>query len=257
MMNGLQKSGRNGFILATLPVVILLAMLFIAQGSFFASTSAGTDGVGVSDVSPGVVSVSWTEDEYPVHRVGWANASDVAAALEAGEWLEAFQYSDTRRKGNFLVKHLAPDSHYYFIVGAGHRRFGNVAWSNWVSFRTAAADSFDVEPVIPDDMQVALARFVAVEVVGVATHPPQYFANLRVVLPNACVAFHDYELSQDGDTTRISVWTLEPGPDAGLACAAVESEHLLSVPLGSDFTRGVEYVLLVNGVGHSFTPWLE
>ena len=71
-------------------------------------------------------------------------------------------------------------------------------------------------------------------------------------LPDSCAKFESYELNRDGSLLEVTVTNLSPsGP---FACLAVYEIHEGELPLGSDFTPGEEYTVVVNGqVTETFT----
>ena len=93
-------------------------------------------GVTSSNTVDGHVLVRWNDDGAPIHRVGWTQETDLRAAQAAGDWLEAFHFADTTRPSNYTVKYLPHGQLYWFIVGAGGERFGQVTWSDWTSLVT-------------------------------------------------------------------------------------------------------------------------
>ena len=71
-------------------------------------------------------------------------------------------------------------------------------------------------------------------------------------LPDSCAKFESYELNRDGSRIEVTVTNLRStGP---FACLAVYETHEGELPLGSDFTPGEEYTVVVNGqVTETFT----
>ena len=71
-------------------------------------------------------------------------------------------------------------------------------------------------------------------------------------LPDSCAKFESYELDRDGSRMEVTVTNLSPtGP---FACLAVYEIHEGELLLGSDFTPGEEYTVVVNGqVTETFT----
>ena len=64
-------------------------------------------------------------------------------------------------------------------------------------------------------------------------------------LPDSCAKFENYELKRNGSLLEVTVTNLSPtGP---FACLAVYEIHEGELPLGSDFTPGEEYTVVING----------
>ena len=71
-------------------------------------------------------------------------------------------------------------------------------------------------------------------------------------LPDSCAKFDGYELNRDGSRMEVTVTNLSP--TGAFACLAVYETHEGELPLGSDFTPGEEYTVVVNGqVTETFT----
>ena len=92
------------------------------------------------------IRVSWDDDAAPVHRVGWAHDADARAANDAGDWLEAFHFADTRRNTDYTIKYLPPGQKYWFIIGATNERFARANWSDWTSLTTPSEPEPQPEP---------------------------------------------------------------------------------------------------------------
>ena len=111
----------------------LIALCFV--GFAAAQSLAAPSGVTMFSTEEGVL-VSWSEDDAPVHRVGWVNTEEVAAALAAGNWLDAFDYDDVTDGNSFLIEsqRLRSGGHYWVIVGSGNAATPTeIAWGKWRS----------------------------------------------------------------------------------------------------------------------------
>ena len=203
--------------------------------------------VSVANTADGHVIVRWDDDAAPVHRVGWANAGDVATARAAGDWLEAFHFADTKRNTDYTVKYLPQGQRYWFIVGAGNYRFGGVAWNEWQSLITIAPTT--LAPV--DKVKVA-APIESVDIIVAESYPPQYFVSVVSGLPGGCAEFYGYAEQRSGNVINITVSNLEPAPSVPVACTADYRYHEFSVPLGTDFEPGKTYTVKVNDVTRTF-----
>lgn len=76
--------------------------------------------------------------------------------------------------------------------------------------------------------------------------PPQYFVAIESGLPNGCARFERIDLEREGATIRLTVLNTVPAPSAELACTLIYGIISNTVPLGSDFEPGVEYMVVVN-----------
>lgn len=92
-----------------------------------------------------------------------------------------------------------------------------------------------------DDMDIWIAE----------SWPPQYFLHVVSGLPNSCVKYDSYNVIRTGDTIRVEVFNLEPA-DGGMCCAEVYSVVEHTIPLGSDFSPGNTYTVIVNAVTQTF-----
>ena len=96
------------------------------------------------------------------------------------------------------------------------------------------------------DTVVVPAQVLAVQIDIAESDPPQYFARVTSGLSSSCVEPEGYELTHQGYSVEITVYSREPSPAAQIVCAAVYREHESSVPLGSDFQSGQKYTLKAN-----------
>ena len=70
--------------------------------------------------------------------------------------------------------------------------------------------------------------------------------SLRIVsgLPGGCVKFEGYELERDRNLVRVTVTNLKPS--APVPCTTIYGRHEGELDLGTDFTPGESYTLVVN-----------
>ena len=147
---------------AVVPLLALTALAIALMAAANPQTYPAPTNVTASNTADGHVRVSWNDDAAPVHRVGWANAADLHAAIAAGDWAEAFHFADTRRQTDYVVKYLPTGQQYYFAVGAASQRFGPVVWGPAVQLTTAAADGAGSEEGASGDMLAPEQTFDAV-----------------------------------------------------------------------------------------------
>ena len=82
--------------------------------------------------------------------------------------------------------------------------------------------------------------------------PPRYTLEITSGLPGGCVRFGGYAVSQVANNIHVSVTNLEPA--SPMLCTAIYGVHEGRVDLGSGFTPGDSYTVLVNGeVTNGFT----
>lgn len=98
-----------------------------------------------------------------------------------------------------------------------------------------------------------LAPIESVEIVVAESFPQQYFAHIVSGLPSGCASFDELTTDRSGDAIEIAVWNLVPAPGELVACTAIYGYVEHNVPLGTDFTSGERYRLVVNGVEETFT----
>ena len=104
----------------------------------------------------------------------------------------------------------------------------------------------------PEDPDV-VREPAPIESVRVAVNDSLEYSLLIVSgLPDSCAKFESYELDRDGSRMEVTVTNLSPtGP---FTCLAVYEIHEGELPLGSEFTPGEEYTVVVNGqVTETFT----
>ena len=91
----------------------------------------------------------------------------------------------------------------------------------------------------------------AVEIAIAKSLPPQYSAEVTSGLPSGCAKFDSYMVERNGDTITISVWNTLPG-DPQVVCSQIYGIVHTSIQLGSDFTTGKTYAVMVNDVKKTF-----
>ncbi|MCH8825828.1 MAG: hypothetical protein IIB16_02635 [Chloroflexi bacterium] len=92
------------------------------------------------------------------------------------------------------------------------------------------------------------APIESVEINIAESFPPQYFVAIKSGLPSGCAEFRGYDVSREGNTVNIEVTNLEPAPGQLIACTAIYGYHDTNINLGSDFTGGETYSVVVNGL---------
>ncbi len=103
----------------------------------------------------------------------------------------------------------------------------------------------------PTRQERVVAPIERVDINVAESFPPQYFAAIVSVQPNACVTFDAVEITRDGNSIRIFVWNLVP-TDPDVVCAQVISTTEHNVALGTDFESGQSYEVQVNDVTRTF-----
>ena len=108
--------------------LVALGLVGVASGQAPATPS----GVTVAG-SQGDIIVSWTPDGAPVHRIGWVNVNELAAARAAGEdWLTTFRHADTSNDSSYTITSLREGEAYWVIVGNGNTAPpSQIAWGKW------------------------------------------------------------------------------------------------------------------------------
>jgi hypothetical protein len=99
----------------------------------------------------------------------------------------------------------------------------------------------------------ALAPIESVDVVAAESDPPQYFARIVSGLPGGCASFEKLETDRSGDVVSIAVWNLVPAPSEPVARTADYRYREHNVALGTDFTPGESYRVVVNDIEETFT----
>jgi hypothetical protein len=107
------------------------------------------------------------------------------------------------------------------------------------------------DPQANGDTQVVLAPIESVEVVIAESFPPQYFLHVVSGLPSGCARFNDYTVERAGDVITVTITNLMPADD-DVVCTAIYGFKEHNIAIGSDFTSGATYTLLVNGASSEF-----
>ena len=103
----------------------------------------------------------------------------------------------------------------------------------------------------PTDQARALAPIEQVDIIIAESFPPQYFAAIVSLQPNACATFDAVETTREGNSVRVLVWNLVP-EDPDVFCAQVIGTTEHNVVLGTDFELGESYEVQVNDVTRTF-----
>ena len=123
----------------------------------------------------------------------------------------------------------------------------------------STSDPVDSPPAtLPEDPgydQVhELAPIESVEILTLESYPEQFVVQIVSGLPNGCATFSHAEVTQDGTDINIDVYNMVPAPGELIACIEIYGFHNENVGLGSDFERGTEFTVIVNGTERgSFT----
>lgn len=114
---------------------------------------------------------------------------------------------------------------------------------------TAVADGSEGYEVVE-----VLAPIDNVEILTLESYPEQFVVEITSGLPNGCATFDRADVTQEGTVINIDVYNMVPAPGELIACTAIYAIHNENVGLGSDFERGTEFTVMVNGTASgSFT----
>ena len=104
----------------------------------------------------------------------------------------------------------------------------------------------------PEDLDVVREPAPIESVRVVVKDSLEYSLLIVSGLPDSCAKFESYDLDRDGNLLEVTVTNLSPtGP---FSCLAVYEIHEGELHLGSDFTPGEEYTVVINGqVTETFT----
>ena len=104
----------------------------------------------------------------------------------------------------------------------------------------------DPLPATPADRKLVLAPIDSADILIAESFPVQYSVAFVSGLPSGCAEFHGVEVERTGTTVTVTVWNSEP--TGSVMCTAIYGMRPGSVSLGigTDYTRGVEYTVRVN-----------
>lgn len=109
-------------------------------------------------------------------------------------------------------------------------------------------DDVDTPPADPGyEVVEVLAPIESVQILILESFPEQYVVQVVSGLPSGCATYSHNVVSRDGTTINIEIYNTVPAPDQLIVCTAIYGIHDENISLGSDFDRGVEYTVLVNG----------
>jgi hypothetical protein len=98
------------------------------------------------------------------------------------------------------------------------------------------------------------APIESVQILTLESYPEQFVVQVISGLPSGCATFSHAEVTQDGTDINIDVYNMVPAPGELIACTMMYGIHDENVGLGSDFERGTEFTVIVNGTEQgSFT----
>lgn len=111
----------------------------------------------------------------------------------------------------------------------------------------------DPLPATPADRKLVRAPIDSADILIAESFPVQYSVAFVSGLPSGCAQFHGVEVERSGTTITVTVWNSEP--TGAVMCTAIYGMRPGSVSLGigTDYTRGVEYTVRVNDRTLTFT----
>jgi len=108
--------------------------------------------------------------------------------------------------------------------------------------------------MLPVGVELTPAPVEKVSVAESTSTPGDFVATVVTGQPNTCQQYHSYFIKHAGTEIDISVTNTKP-TDPGTMCGMVYSYHTAQVGLGSNFSAGTTYVVVVNGQQKAtFTP---
>lgn len=106
-------------------------------------------------------------------------------------------------------------------------------------------------PSPPEDLGYevveALAPIESVQIFTLESYPEQFVVQVISGLPSGCATFDRPDVTRNGTVVNIDVYNMVPAPGELIACTAMYGIHDENVRLGSDFERGTEFTVVVNG----------
>lgn len=99
------------------------------------------------------------------------------------------------------------------------------------------------------ERRLELAPIESVEVQVLKSQPPQYQVAVTSGLPGGCAQFDSIKADRAG--TRIDVTVMNSMPVGNVPCTAIYGYKDSTVNLGSDFTAGTTYTVVVNAAGNA------
>jgi hypothetical protein len=101
-----------------------------------------------------------------------------------------------------------------------------------------------------DNIEIDLAPIHEVTVSILKSNPPQIAVLIKGGLRDGCTAFYNIEVTREGTSVNIKVYTCHPKDQA---CPAIYTFFEKYINLGSDFTMVTTYTLNVNDYTTTFT----
>ena len=99
------------------------------------------------------------------------------------------------------------------------------------------------------ELEIRPAPIHEVRVNIAESYPPQVFVYIKGGLADSCTTFNEVTVERSGNTITIAVTTRHP---VDAICAQVYGYFEKNVALGSDFTSGETYTVIVNDQTTSF-----
>lgn len=151
-----------------------------------------------------------------------------------------------------------------YSVSVNGKQVGSVVGSRLSIPNTSARGSASSTPtgpfprsggvMLPVGVELTPAPVEKVNVEESTSTPGDYIATVVTGQPNTCQQFHGYLIKHAGAEIDISVTNTKP-TNPGTMCGMVYSYHTAQIDLGSAFTAGTTYVVVVNGQQKAtFTP---
>lgn len=104
-------------------------------------------------------------------------------------------------------------------------------------------------PTVTQEIEVISAPIHEVNISYAKSNPPQVLVTIKAGLPDGCSKFHDIKTEISEKSVKIDVLIERP---KGSACPAIYGYFDKTVNLGSQFSRGETYIVVVNDQTTSF-----
>ena len=120
---------------------------------------------------------------------------------------------------------------------------GAAVW--WLLRDDGGAGSSDDDDGYPTALEPAPIESVTLSVAE--SFPPQYFLAVVSGLPDGCAQFEGYDVERKENNVIVTVTNRVPAPGSDVVCAQVYRTMETNIALGSEFTSGETYQVVVNG----------
>lgn len=233
-MHAMMNSPRRGMIALIMAGMALLLVVGIAVAAASGGGENGNQGSAeqpqstpVATATPAATATAVPDSVPPAEPVAEPTPVPPADAVEPSEPDAPVSATPSEPVTNVPGPEPTPD-----LIGAATLPISNVL-------------------PLPAGTVRAEAPIDGLDMVVMESFPPQYGLHIQAGLPSGCAKQGGYEATRAGNVITVKVYNSMP--DGPVACTMIYGMYNISLNLGSDYTPGETYTVVVNDQSTTFT----